>query len=206
MQLGTTHVRIAKVRRTPLQMHNPSDFDLKSTISSVKSGDRDAFRQIVRHFGLPLRAFLASQLHHLDDADDLAQDVFLAAFNHLDRFRTEEDFGAWLRGIARNKLKTYFRSHSRRQSAMERFRNEVAEVMEVDFEKLAGDLREEQVDRLLSCISRLPDKMRRIVRAGLEGQRAAELCDELEMKVGALYTMNHRANKLLRECMIGESA
>ena len=186
-------------------MHNSGDFDLKDAIFAVKSGNRDAFRLIVRHFGLPLRAFLASQLHHLDDVDDLAQDVFIAAFNHLDRFRLDEDFGAWLRGIARNKLKTYFRSYSRRQNAMERFRNEVAEVLEVDLENLANDLREAQVDRLLSCISKLPDKMRRIVRAGLEGQRAAELCDELKMKVGALYTMNHRANKMLRECMKGET-
>lgn len=179
----------------------PDNFDINDAIRRVQNGDKDAFRRIVREHSLPLRAFLAGQLHHLDDVDDLAQDCFIAAFEHLDRFRTDEDFGAWLRGIARNKLKTYFRSHSRRQSAMERFRDEVAEVLETDLEKLATSLHSERMERLLHCIAELPEKMRRVVRSGLAGERAAELATELGMSPGALYTMNHRANKLLRACM-----
>ena len=178
-------------------------FDLQDAIQRVHAGEKDAFRRIVREFSLPLRAFLASQLHHMDDVDDLAQDCFIAAFEHLDRFRGGEDFGAWLRGIARNKLKTYFRSHARRQSAMERFRDEVSHIIESDLDQLAAGLRSEQINRLLHCIGELPEKMRRIVRSGLDGQRGADLAAELGMSPGALYTMNHRANKLLRACMEG---
>lgn len=178
-------------------------FDLQDAIQRVHAGEKDAFRRIVREFSLPLRAFLASQLHHLDDVDDLAQDCFIAAFEHLDRFRVGEDFGAWLRGIARNKLKTYFRSHARRQSAMERFRDEVSHIIESDLDQLAAGLQSEKINRLLHCIGELPEKMRRIVRSGLDGQRGAELAEELGMSPGALYTMNHRANKLLRACMEG---
>lgn len=177
------------------------EFDLSAAIRRVRTGDKDAFRRIVREYSLPLRAFIASQLHHLDDADDLAQDCFIAAFEHLDRFREGENFGAWLRGIARNKLKTYFRSHARRQSAMERFRSDATEIIEPDLEKLADSLRSERIEHLLHCISKLPDRMRRIVHAGLEGQRGSELAAELGTTPGALYTMNHRANKLLRDCM-----
>ena len=177
------------------------NFDLDSQIDRVLAGDRDAFRSIVRHFSLGLRAFVSSQLHHLDDADDLAQEVFVTAFKNLERFRQGEDFGAWLRGIARNKLKTHFRSLARRDNAMDRFRTEVTELIHTDLEKLAAKIREEKIEKLLTCISKLPEKMRRIVRAGLEGQRGAELAAELGMTVGAIYTMNHRANKLLRECM-----
>lgn len=177
------------------------DFDLNTLIDRVLAGEKDAFRLIVRHFSLGLRAFVSSQLHHLDDSDDLSQEVFVSAFKNLDRFRKGEDFGAWLRGIARNKLKTHFRSLSRRESAMDRFRAEVTELMHTDLDKLAAKTRDEKVERLLGCVSKLPEKMRRIVRAGLEGTRGAELATELGMSVGAIYTMNHRANKLLRECM-----
>lgn len=179
----------------------PDAFDLDDAIRRVRAGDTNAFRRIVREYSLPLRAFLASQLHHLDDADDLAQECFIAAFDHLDRFRSGEDFGAWLRGIARNKLKTHFRSHARRQNAMERFRDEVSQIIEADLERLSANLRNDQVERLLRCISELPEKMRRVVRAGLDGQRGTDLAVELGMNAGALYTTNHRANKLLRECM-----
>lgn len=177
------------------------EFDLDSLIDRVLLGERDAFRLIVRHFSLGLRAFVSSQLHHLDDADDLAQEVFVTAFKNLDRFRKGEDFGAWLRGIARNKLKTHFRTLARRESAMDRFRTEVSELVHTDLEKLAAKIREEKIERLLTCITKLPEKMRRIVRAGLEGQRGADLAAELGMTVGAIYTMNHRANRLLRKCM-----
>ena len=182
-------------------MYSTDEFDLGQTVSAVLAGDRDAYRLIVRKYAMGIRAFVASQLYHLDDADDLAQDVFVTAFKNLSHFRLGEDLGNWLRGIARNKLKMHFRSLARRQSAMERFREQVGTLIESNIEEATAMLSEDKIERLLHCISNLPDKMRRIVRAGLEGQRAAELSDELEMSVGALYTMNHRANKLLRECM-----
>jgi RNA polymerase sigma-70 factor, ECF subfamily len=187
-------------------MATPDTFELDAVIDQVRQGDKDAYRLIVRQFSLSLRAFLASQLHHLDDVDDLAQEIFITAFKHLERFRQGEDFAAWLRGIARNKLKTHYRTLARRDSAMDRFRCEIAERVQVDLEKLAGQVREQQIERLLGCISKLPEKMRHIVRAGMEGQRGGEVAEELGMTPGALYTTNHRANKLLRQCMEGTEA
>ena len=52
---------------------------LHAAIDEVLAGHRDAFRHIVRAHGLAVRGFIGSQLYHLDDVDDLAQDVFLAA-------------------------------------------------------------------------------------------------------------------------------
>ena len=91
-------------------------FDLEFVLDEVARGRTEAFGQIVSAYALPLRAYLASQVYHLDDVDDLAQDVFLAALHSLPTFRRDEDFGAWLRGISRNKLLVYFRSRSRRVS------------------------------------------------------------------------------------------
>jgi RNA polymerase sigma-70 factor (ECF subfamily) len=182
-------------------MPAPDELDIQTAIRKVRDGDKEAFRRVVKVHALPLRAFLAGRLYHLDDVDDLAQDCFITAFENLERFRDGEDFGAWLRGIARNKLMTHFRTLARRKSAMERFRDEIAEALDSDHEKLAANLSGERIERLLRCITELPEKMRRIVRAGLEGRRAAELALELGMSSGALYTMNHRANKLLRACM-----
>ncbi len=187
-------------------MSQTDEFDLDAVIDRVRQGDKDAFRLIVRQFSLSLRAFLAGQLHHLDDVDDLGQEIFITAFKHLDRFRRGEDFAAWLRGIARNKLKTHYRSLARREGAMDRFRSEIAERVQVDLEKLAAKVRDEKIELLLGCISKLPEKMRHIVRAGLEGQRGAEVAAELGLTPGALYTTNHRANKLLRRCMEGNEA
>src|SRR5262245_52085205 len=95
-------------------------------LDEVARGRTEAFGRLVRDYALPLRGYLASQVHHLDDVDDLAQEVFLAALKSLHTFRRGDHFGAWLRGIARNKLLVYFRTQSRRSQALQRFRDLVA--------------------------------------------------------------------------------
>jgi RNA polymerase sigma-70 factor (ECF subfamily) len=43
--------------------------------------------------------------------------------------------------------------------------------------------------------------MHRVVRAGLEGDKPAELASELMTTVGAIYRLHYRANQRLRDCM-----
>src|ERR1700722_1412384 len=106
-------------------MSTPSSAEIDAAVAETLRGNRDAFRLIVRAYSLQLRSYVASQVHHLDDVDDLAQEVFLAALKSLPTFRRGDDFGAWLRGIARNKLLVYFRTQARRSQALQRFRDEV---------------------------------------------------------------------------------
>ena len=101
-------------------MDAPSDID--AVLDEIERGRTDAFGQVVRAYALPLRSYLASQVHHLEDVDDLAQEVFLTAFRNLSGYRRGEDFGAWLRGIARNKLYDHLR-----RTAREGYENQVLE-------------------------------------------------------------------------------
>jgi RNA polymerase sigma-70 factor (ECF subfamily) len=180
-------------------MGKPNDID--TLLDEVERGQTDAFGRVVREYALPLRSYLASQVHHLDDVDDLAQEVFLAALENLSKFRRGDDFGAWLRGIARNKLLMYFRSTARRTQAMQRFCEEVARVIEADLERASAADRSDLIERLLRCIAQLPDRLRRVVRAGLNGNKAAELAAELGTTPGVIYNLHYRANQLLRECL-----
>jgi RNA polymerase sigma-70 factor (ECF subfamily) len=175
--------------------------EIDVVLDQVGCGNRDGFRLVVRAFSLPLRCYIASQVHHSIDVEDITQEVFLAAYRQLGTFRRGDDFGAWLRGIARNKLHDYFRSSVRRNKALERFREEVAAAMERDMEEAAAGDTSESIEALLRCIARLPEKLRRVVRAGLDGDKPADLAEEFVTSVGAIYNMHYRANQLLRECV-----
>ena len=175
--------------------------EIEEWLDQVLQGKREAFQRIVREYSLPLRSYLAAQVYHLDDADDLAQDVFIAAYRSLHAFRRGDDFGAWLRGIARNKLYGHLRSKARREKTLARFRAEIAHTVEADLERAASGDGPGTIEILLHCIGRLPEKMRRVVRAGLDGDKPSVLAEELLTSVGAIYTLHYRANKLLRECM-----
>jgi RNA polymerase sigma-70 factor (ECF subfamily) len=180
-------------------MLEPAELDV--AIGAILRGDRDAFRRIVRAHGLTLRSYIATQVQHLDDVDDLAQDVFLVAFRNLGTFRRGDDFGAWLRGIARNKVHDHFRSSARRHKALERFREEVVRVVEANLERSVAAESSWPIDVLLRCIGLLPDRLRRVVRGGLDGGKPAELAGELMTTVGAVYRLHYRANQRLRDCM-----
>jgi RNA polymerase sigma-70 factor, ECF subfamily len=178
-----------------------SGAEIDLVLDQVRRGNRDAFRLIVRAFSLALRCYVASQVHHPNDVDDITQEIFLAAYRRLDGFRRGDDFGAWLRGIARNKLHDYFRSSARRDRALSRFREDVARLIQDDLEQAAAGDTSESIEALLRCIARLPEKLRRVVRAGLDGDKPVDLAVEFVTSVGAIYNLHYRANQLLRECV-----
>jgi RNA polymerase sigma-70 factor (ECF subfamily) len=57
------------------------------------------------------------------------------------------------------------------------------------------------IERLLRCVARLPERLRRVVRGGLDGDKPTELAAALSTTVGVIYNLHHRANQLLRECL-----
>jgi RNA polymerase sigma-70 factor, ECF subfamily len=182
------------------EMSKESDFQIDVVIAAVRRGETDKFRLIVREYGLLVRGYLAARLSHQDDADDLAQEVFLIAFDKLGAF-VPGHFGAWLIGIARNQLRNHWRSGARRADAIERFREEVSQHVEPEIDAATAAFTPDEIDRLLHCISLLPDRLRRIVRAGLEGTRTPLLAEELGLNLNALYQARFRAHALLRKCM-----
>ncbi len=123
--------------------------EVEVVLDQVSRGNRDAFRLVIRLDGLPLRGYIASQIHHPNDVDDMVQEVFLAAYWQLPTFRRGDDFGAWLRGIARNKLLDHFRSTSRRDRALGRFRAEVGRIVRDDLDHAATDDTAESIEALL---------------------------------------------------------
>jgi RNA polymerase sigma-70 factor (ECF subfamily) len=184
---------------------SPAEPDLNTLLDRIGRGETDLFLHVVRRYELMLRGYLAGQLYDLAVADDLAQEVFITAWRELADFRRGADFGAWLRGIARNRLLMHFRSRQRRESAVERFQAEVARLAEQELNGAARQDEGGRLDRLLHCISRLPEKLRRVVHAGLHGTRPAALAEELGTTVPAIYQLHYRANQLLRECMSGKA-
>jgi RNA polymerase sigma-70 factor (ECF subfamily) len=169
-------------------------------LAAIRRGEVDKFRLVVREYGLLVRGYLAARLRHQDEADDLAQEVFLIAYEKLDACDPAK-FVPWLLGIARNQLRNHWRARARREDALTRFREEVSGVVEPDLEAATERFSPAQIERLLHCIALLPDRLRRIVRAGLDGARSEALAEELGITRNALYQARFRAHAALRKCL-----
>ena len=68
--------------------------------SYAATGERRAFGELVRRHGSAVRGVLRRMGAQSAEADDVAQDAFLAAFERIAEFRGEGTFAAWVKKIA----------------------------------------------------------------------------------------------------------
>ena len=80
-------------------------------VRAARDGSQSAFARLVAAHERSLRGFLRKS--GFGDADDIAQEAFLAAWSSLDRLRDDEGFRAWLFGIAWRKALDHGRSARR---------------------------------------------------------------------------------------------
>lgn len=149
-------------------------------------------------------AYLRSLVGDAHLAEDLAQETFLAAYQALSQFESGGNFGAWVRGIARNKAKMHWRSASRRPLLIDsRVVEGINEVFDsLDRKEEEGDWWEERRTVLRGCVSRLSDHLRAAVdQVYSQDQNLDEAASVLGSTRAAIGQRLSRARNLLRECV-----
>ncbi len=111
-------------------------------------GDAEAFMVLVRRYRAPLIGYIHGRLRRRNAAEDVAQEAFCKAWEHLPELREPGAFGGWLYRIAANTVK----SESRRATPVSLDHEPVAEGRtvepsmnhSVDVHRAIGMLSEEQ--------------------------------------------------------------
>src|SRR5437870_10738754 len=88
--------------------------DEAALVASAQSGDEAAFAEIVRRYQRAVYRVAYALTRNASDADDLAQETFVRAYQALGRFRVGEPLYPWLSRIAVNLTYSLFRSRRRR--------------------------------------------------------------------------------------------
>jgi RNA polymerase sigma-70 factor, ECF subfamily len=83
-------------------------------IRQAQEGDRQAFEALLRLYERHVFAIIGSFLRRKQDAEDLAQDIFLKAYLAIRRFRPGAPFAPWLRRITINTCYDHLRKTRRR--------------------------------------------------------------------------------------------
>ena len=137
-------------------------------------------------------------------AEDLAQETFLSAYRALHTFEEGGNFGFWLRGIARNKALTHWRSVRRRPLVIDsRVLEGVEEVFtSLDREAGAGDWWESRREALRQCLARLSNHLREAIeQVYLREQSLQAAADALGASRAAIGQRISRARGLIRDCI-----
>jgi len=165
-------------------------------VELAKKGDVEAFERLYRNnlgrvYGLCLRMVADRPL-----AEELAQDVFVRAWQKLATFRGDSAFSSWLHRLAVNVVLSEQRTRRRRESR----------IVAVDDPEVHEKPRPlgpvgASVD-LDKAIATLPAGARRVfVLHDVEGHRHQEIADMVGIAVGTSKAHLHRARKLLRKAL-----
>ena len=100
-----------------------------------------------------------------DDAQDLAQDIFVAIFEKLRQFRSESEIGTWIYSIAVHKSIDFLRKRQRKLTFLSLFgfnlqnsnmeRNSLHPGVQLE--------NKEQMERLIQIIHRLPENQKNVI-------------------------------------------
>lgn len=144
-------------------------------VESSLSGDREAYAELVHQNQKMIRALTFRMTGSPDDAEELAQDAFLQAYQQLDSFGGGSKFSTWLCKIAINLSLDWRRRESRRDEIHLKWAADVVS------ENSSGDgFPDELSRRVQEALNRLPVKQRAaIVLTIYEGQSHAEAAKTL---------------------------
>ena len=82
-------------------------------IERAQNGDINAFETMFSEFHESLKSYLYRLLANRNDAEDLAHDTFIKAFDHIQQFRQESSFKTWIFQIATNLAFTILKKRKR---------------------------------------------------------------------------------------------
>jgi RNA polymerase sigma factor (sigma-70 family) len=181
---GARHSRFASLHDVELCTH-------------AATGERRAFGELVRRHGSAVRGVLRRMGAQAAEADDVAQDAFLTAFERIAEFRGEGTFAGWVKKIA---ARLYLRRlhRDRKLGAM------TAEAVEEEADPPRGDadatIDLEEALKVLGSVERLCVTM--CFGAGLSHSEAAEA---LNLPLGTVKSHVKRGLDKLRTRLAPEN-
>lgn len=92
-----------------MTLTTPSKWTAEELARRAQAGCVESFGELVERFEGPLHAFLRLRTAAPEDAEELAQDTFLRAWEKLDRFDPRYRFSTWLFTLARRLAVTRYR-------------------------------------------------------------------------------------------------
>ena len=169
-------------------------------VRAAQAGDREAFGLLFERYRSGIVALAMRRVRNADEAEELAQDVFVQAMQKISQLRVPEAFGGWLRRIVHRMA---INRMTRRQSAMacDPAVLEATCYSRFDAPDEGAEVREAAAD-VRAAVSRLGQLDRQTLQAFyLRGQTLVQMSDAFDAPVGTIKRRLHVARKRLAKEM-----
>jgi RNA polymerase sigma-70 factor (ECF subfamily) len=171
-----------------------TQFSEREYVVAAQRGDERAFGELVRKHQRRAYAVARAIVLSHEDAEDAVQEGFLHAFRALDRFRSDQPFGAWLNRIIANAALDLVRRRKVREA------DELPDSLALPFRDPGES--DELRRRLQDALTELPDRQRAvIVLHDVEGFTHGEIGGMLGIPEGTARSDLHHARAALRRML-----
>jgi RNA polymerase sigma-70 factor (ECF subfamily) len=173
--------------------------DEAGLLARAKGGDLFAFEEIVRRYQRRVYGTARRIVRQHDVADDVAQDAFIRAYEHLQSFDLARPFGPWVCRIAANLAVNHVRSPESREEGLP---EDHLERPQAGGDPL-GEVLEGEARRVLDvALGALPAEQRAVfVLRALEEMSYREIADALGLSMGTVMSRLFRARERLAEAL-----
>lgn len=90
------------MRREIMAVSSQTEFDETSLVTQAREGDNRAFADLAKHYEAKIFRLAQHITQNREDAEDVLQETFLKAYEHLDQFQGNSKFYTWIVRIAVN--------------------------------------------------------------------------------------------------------
>ncbi|WP_075559012.1 RNA polymerase sigma factor [Parabacteroides timonensis] len=142
-------------------------------IERVAAGDTGCFACLLDRYSRPVHSLILKMVRNKEDAEELAQDVFMKVFRNLPSFKADCSFSTWIYRIAYNTAISELRRKKQEFVAIEE--SQIENVSEEEVSILLGRTSEnDQVEKLEHALTLLPPEERAMIMLFYMKQKSIE--------------------------------
>lgn len=164
-------------------------------VRDVLSGDREAYRLLVRRYGDVLHGHALRMTGSADEAADLVQRAYVKGFKKLSTCREPDRVGAWLFRILANLCKDHVRSPRRGDVPVTMLAGALRSHSDPSSDAEGAEIR----TRVWGALEALtPEQREAFVLKHVEGRTYEEIAAVMDLSVASLKMRVHRAREALK--------
>ncbi len=177
----------------------------RELIARLQKRDEAAFEELIRQYEKKVYTLCFRMCGNSEDAEEAAQDAFLALWRGIDRFRQESSLSTWIYRLATNACIDTLRRR-KKQSGSVSLDDEELFVDAVDTSPQPQETVEHrETQKLLQeGLSALPEEYRKVlILREIEGLSYTEIAESASIKLGTVKSRISRGRSLLRNFLSG---
>lgn len=177
----------------------------RELIARLQKRDETAFEELLRQYEKKVYTLCFRMCGNSEDAEEAAQDTFLALWRGIDRFRQESSLSTWIYRLASNACIDLLRRRKKQGSSLS-LDDEGLFLDAVDPAPRPQDAVEHrEAQKLLQeGLSALPEEYRKVlILREIEGLSYTEIAESASLELGTVKSRISRGRVLLRNFLSG---